>query len=294
MPSSQKARGDTEPKKTTLSSKVANMASATASSELAAMLTAEMEKQRENLKEDMATLIQASLAPIQSSIASFREMVDTLGQRVTSVEITAGENFEALSRVEKAVSELQAVNATLVDHIDDLENRSRRANLRIINVPEGSEPNGDMVTFVSTLLKDMMGNQVFATLPELDRAHRALMQKPKDGQPPRAIIVAFHKYQDREKALRWARQNVMQYKGHALRLYPDLSANLSKKRAAYKNVKSALYQKGIQFRLLYPARLRVSYGGDTLMFETPSEAEAFYTRSIERKAGISAGLEHED
>lgn len=291
MPSSQK-----EPKKSTLSSRVANMAAAsnTASNELAGMLTAEMGKQRENLKEDMAALIQASLAPIQSSIASFREIVDTLGQRVTSVEITAGENFEALSKVEKTISELQAVNATLVDRIDDLENRSRRANLRIINVPEGSEPNGDMVTFISTLLKDTMGNQVFATPPELDWAHRTPMQKPKNGQPPRAIIVAFHRYQDRERALRWARQNKMLYKGHALRLYPDLSANLSRKRAAYKTVKSALYKKGIQFRLLYPARLRVSYGGETLMFETPLDAEAFYARRIERKADISDGPENED
>ncbi|XP_078134293.1 potassium channel, subfamily K, member 16-like [Sander vitreus] len=186
--------------------------------------------------------------------------------------------------------ETEAANATLIDRIDDLENRSRRANLRVINVPEGSEPNGDMVTFISTLLRDMM----FATPPVLDRAHRALMQKPKDGRPPRAIIVAFHRYQDRERALRWARQNEMQYKGHALRLYPNLSANLSRKRVAYKNVKSALYQKGVQFRLLYPARLRVSYGGETLMFETPLEAKAFYTQRIERKASTSADPEHED
>ena len=161
-------------------------------------------------------------------------------------------------------------------------------------MPEGTEPNGDMVTFISTLMKDTMGNQVFATLPELDRAHRALMQKPKDGQPPRAIIVAFHRYQDREKALRWARQNEMLYNGHSLRLYPDLSANLSKKGAAYKTVKSALYKKGIQFRLLYPARLRVSYGGETLMFETPLDAEAFYARRIERKTDIANGPGDED
>ena len=115
MPSSQKTKGDTEPKKSTLCSRVANMATASARNELVAT--------------HMATLIQASLAPIQSSIASFREMVDTLGQRVTSVEITTGENFEALSKVEKMISELQAVNATLVDPIDDLDNHSRRANL---------------------------------------------------------------------------------------------------------------------------------------------------------------------
>ena len=67
MPSSQKNKVDTGPKKSTLSSRVANLVMAGASNELTVMLTAKMEKQRENLKEDMATLIQASLAPIQSS-----------------------------------------------------------------------------------------------------------------------------------------------------------------------------------------------------------------------------------
>lgn len=247
MPGTGKAKDE---KKSTLSTKVANMAVAAANNDLAQMLAGEMEKQREHLREDMASLIRLSLAPIQSSIATFNELVDTLGHRVTSVEATTGENFEALCKAEKAIADLQTLNATLVNRIDDLENRSRRANLRIINVPEDSESKGDMLTFVSKLLDKTMGNHVFTTPPELDRAHRTLTQKPKAGQPPRPIIVAFHRYQDRERALRWARQNEVLYKGKALRFYPDLSASLSKKRAAFKTgVNAALYQKGICFRL---------------------------------------------
>lgn len=157
------------------------MANSDANNELDMVLAAEMGKQCENLREDMAALIQSSLAPIQSLITTFQETVDTLGQRVTSVETTAVENFEALSKAEKAISDLQTLNATLLDRINDLENRSRRANLRIINVPEGSETRGDMVAFVSALLNETMGSRVFAKSPELDRAHRALRQKPREG-----------------------------------------------------------------------------------------------------------------
>lgn len=56
-------------------------------------------------------------------------------------------------------------------------------------------------------------------------------------------------------------------KGKTFRLYPDLSVTLSRKRAAFRSVKAALYQKGIQFRL------RKSY--ETSMFESPADAEAF-------------------
>lgn len=290
-----KKESETKKPSRTLSSKVANMANAANDNDLAVMLATEMEKQREHFKEDMASLIKTSLAPIQASIANFHEMVDTLGRRVAAVETTAGDNFDALFKAEKAINELQTLNAALVDRIDDLENRSRRVNLHIINVPEDSETKGDsdMMTFVSTLLKDKMGN-LFTSPPELERAHRAMVQKPKKGQPPRPIIVAFHRFQERDRALRWARQNDVVYEGNTLRFYPDFSAHLSKKRAAFKNVKAALYQKGIQFRLLYPASLCVTYGGETLMFETPAEAETFYSQKVERNLDIQAVSEQED
>ncbi len=65
-----------------------------------------------------------------------------------------------------------------------------------------------MVKFTSDLLKDVMGEQVFEKPPELERAHRALAPKPRDDQPPRPIIVCFHRYQDKEQALRWVRNDL--------------------------------------------------------------------------------------
>ncbi|KAL0150370.1 hypothetical protein M9458_054187 [Cirrhinus mrigala] len=121
------------------------------------MLTTELEKQSEHLKEDMSALIKSSLTPIQLSIESFQETVDAFGKRLATVETTAGENFEALSKAEADIAALKATNEALLDRLDDLENRSRRANLRIINVPEDSDIGTDMVKFTSDLLKDVMG-----------------------------------------------------------------------------------------------------------------------------------------
>lgn len=268
----------------TLSNKVASMAAAVSTGDIATLLAAEMEKQREHLKMDMTALIKTSLAPIQASIANFQEMVDDLDKRVTAVESTAGENFDSLFRAEQDITNLKKLNATLTDRIDDLENRARRVNVRIINVPEGSEKKADnMVTFVSTLLKDYMGD-TFPTLPKLERAHRVNPRKLKkkgNKATPRPIIAAFHNYEDRERVLSWARRNEMIFEEHTVRFYPDLSAHLSRKRAAFKNIKAALYRKGIKFNLLYPARLRVHYGEDEPhIFDTPDEAEEFLTQKL--------------
>ena len=71
---------------------------------------------------------------------------------------------------------------------------------------------------------------------------------------------------EKEKVLRWAREHGLTYKGSKLRVYPDLSAVLSRKRAAYKDIKRTLFEKGIRFQLLYPARLRTNYNNKTLTF----------------------------
>lgn len=138
-----------------------------------------------------------------------------------------------------------------------------------------------------------MGN-LFTTPPDLDHVHQALAQKSVKVQSPRPIIGAFYRYQARERVLRWPRQNDVVYKGNTLRFYPDHSTNLSKKHAAFKNIKAAFYRKGIQFRLLYSARLQVSYGGETLIFETPADAETFYSQQVEGSINILASSEQED
>ena len=73
-----------------LSSKEASTMSAASTNDLATMISTEMEKQCDHIKEDMAAL----MVPIQAFIATFQEMVDTLGKRFTSVETTAVKNLK--------------------------------------------------------------------------------------------------------------------------------------------------------------------------------------------------------
>lgn len=93
LPHYKMKTADQDPKRTSISSKLAKMATAAsvANEEFSLnMLTTELEKQREHLKEDMSALIKASLAPIQLSIESFQETVDAFGKRLATVETMAG------------------------------------------------------------------------------------------------------------------------------------------------------------------------------------------------------------
>lgn len=73
---------------------------------------------------------------------------------------------------------------------DDLQNRLRTNNVRVFQVPEGSEQ-GDVGAFVKQLLP-----KVLKLPPDLDikikRAHRSLLSRPTDPPaPPRSLIVRF-------------------------------------------------------------------------------------------------------
>lgn len=243
-------------------------------------LVSELTKQRNSIREDICGLIQEFIGPLQSSINALRETVDEFQGRLVSMESRVGENFEKLIAAEKVISTLQTQNSSLLDRIEDLENRSRRSNLRIVNIPEGSENNQDPVKFISEMLKEVTGTEVFDEPPILERAHRSPGQKPTVGRKSRPFVVCFHRFQDKERLLRWSRSHEIQYKGTAVRIYPDLSAALSKKRASYNSIKQSLYQKKIRFQLLYPARLRVTFEEETFIFNSPEEAKLFYDQRV--------------
>lgn len=130
-----------------------------------------------------------------------------------------------------------------------------------MGLPSGSSIGGSLLEFISKLLQTVIGNNVFPTAPELDRAHRTLAPKPALGQRPRAVIIRFHRYQDKERVLRWARlqKEDIKFDGNRILFFPDMSASLAKRRATFK---TKFFTAGITFSLRHPVRLCIIVNGD--------------------------------
>lgn len=84
----------------------------------------------------------------------------------------------------------------LMDHLDDLENRGRRKNIRIVGLPENAE--GDhAVKFFEFWLPNSLGIQTKLGRMKIERAHRIPGGPVKTVSPyPRAVLVRFHNYVD--------------------------------------------------------------------------------------------------
>ncbi len=153
-------------------------------------LTSLLEEHRAALSTEFKT----ALTSLEVKLDLVQAAVSDHGSRITSLESNADLVSERIQSLETICAELTENYTKLKAKTSDLDGRSQRNNIRIIGLPESVEGPRPTV-FFSEMLLEVMGEQVLSSPPELDRAHRALVAKPKQGGKPRAVIVRFHRYQ---------------------------------------------------------------------------------------------------
>lgn len=155
---------------------------------------------------------------------------------VQELEHWATDHSSRIDELEATVSMLTTQVKCLDDWCEDLEGRIRRNNIRVLGVPEGLE--GPRATvFVAQLVQDLLGLEK----PLLDRAHRTLWEKPKEGSLPRLFVARVHFFPVRTLILQRAGEaSPLLYKGKRISIFPDYTSSVAKKRAAFSTVKRIL------------------------------------------------------
>lgn len=243
----------------------------------------------ESLKNDIFGKIDESAAILRSEILSVRQelksSVEPLQRAVEAHEATMRDLEHAATDHSTRIDELEATVGMLTsqvkrldDKCEDLEGRSRRNNIRVMGVPEGLE--GPRATdFVAQLLRDLLK---LDEKPLLDRAHRILRERPKEGTPPRPFVVRVHFFHIRSQILQRAGESSpLLYNGKRISIFPDYTSSVAKKRAAFVPVKRILHSyPGVKFGLLFPATLRITMpNGTSHRFEDPTVATDFVNKN---------------
>ena len=84
---------------------------------------------------------------------------------------------------------------------------------------------------------------------------------------PRHIIIKMAKFQDKERILKIAREKKeLTYKGASIRLATDFSMEMLQARRKWQEIFQVMKSKGLQPRLLYPARLSIKTEGQIRSF----------------------------
>uniref|UniRef100_A0A3B4ZN95 L1 transposable element RRM domain-containing protein n=1 Tax=Stegastes partitus TaxID=144197 RepID=A0A3B4ZN95_9TELE len=198
-------------------------------------------------------------------------------KRIAETENRISDGEDRTTTLEKKLAELEQKFKILTDRAEDNENRSRRDNIRILGLREGTEGN-QPVDFFATWLPDVLGLETKRGTMKIDRAHRAL--GPRKENYNRPIIIKLHNFSDKQRILAAVRKKgEISYQGDKIYIRQDLSTQVREARRQFNGVCERLIQRGLRFQMRYPASLCFTFNGEERCFKSPREAEEFLSKN---------------
>lgn len=220
--------------------------------------------------------IKTSVASVEISLSNLSNRASDLEKRMDEAETRISATEDSYSNQDTQLSAMQKTVDLLRLKVDDLENRGRRKNLKIVNLPEKAEGSTPLADFLQSSLPTLIGLPADFPALEIERAHRTLAPTPVGNKPPRSILVRFLRYSQKEAVLKAAlKKRDILYDGFRLRFYSDLSAEVLRKRREFDAVGKQMARRNMYRGFAYPARLRCLYNSQIRLFDSPESAAAF-------------------
>ena len=197
-------------------------------------------------------------------------------QRISQLEDSLAAAELAIRKADKTNTALAKTIETLLAKTDDLEDRGRKNNAILRNLPENVGAGQPLFDFVQQRLP------IWLNLPpgkplELECVHRSGGETPEAGKSPRPIYIRFLRYTDRERVLQAAKAatTTIQEGSASLFFHRDLAAGIRRQRSGFNAAIKVLIGKGMFRGFAYPSKLRALHNNSIQLFDTPQEAEKF-------------------
>lgn len=159
-------------------------------------------------------------------------------------------------------------------HLEVLDNRGRRYNIRVRGILESVEMDQIMLALqrVFNSLLDRPEDKAI----DFVRAHRALRAKGPDSQPPCDIICCLHSFSLKEEIMRKARSNErIIFNGETIMLFQDLSQITLKNRRAMRPLLDKLRERDLRYTWRFPFALLVNHNGKQHILRSPVDLLEF-------------------
>ncbi|KAL0148768.1 hypothetical protein M9458_055946 [Cirrhinus mrigala] len=238
---------------------------------------------RADFKNDMDEFRLALQEEMQKELNEFREEINQKFKdlsndlqattvRVTEVEQRAADIEEWNGAASDALLDILEKQREMQEKLTDLESRSRRNNLRIYGITEGSE-GSNLQEFVTNLIKSELGLPLSDTGLGIQRCHRALAPKPPRDAPPRSLVLCFLEHRTKEQVLHTAwRKKEVRLEGKRIYFDHDYPSEILMRRKIYAGILKELKTKCIRFQTPHPAKLKVFFENGTKIYESAADA----------------------
>ncbi len=196
--------------------------------------------------------------------------------QVDSVQAAARED-------RRAVTDLRNQLERLTEKMMDMEDRSRRNNVRLVGLPEGAEGSyeaGFLRVNLSKWIPSLKGRDI-----EIDRAHR-VYDGGRGSDRPRTLIFHVLRWHDRSEILKGARQAYpvkCAQDNVTLLFFPDFSPATTIRRKAFNLVLKKMTALGLQPFLICPVMIKLRHKGEQKSFDSLQKAEDFISSLSQQK-----------
>lgn len=182
-----------------------------------------------------------------------------LSTRIGGIEKEVSKLQEKFSSMEVKMGPMQSTIASLALQVLDLENRSRRSNIRIRGVPE-SIKQADLANTVTSIFNFYL-NRAEEEYIEFDRLHRVPGRRSQ-GDRPRDILVKLHYHTTKEDIMQKARdKGPTTVEGAEVILLQDLAKKLLEMRRVVKPLLKLITSKQADYRWLFPFGVNIRFRG---------------------------------
>ncbi|CAH2223240.1 Hypothetical predicted protein [Pelobates cultripes] len=214
------------------------------------------------LKECLDQQLEQIKIEMQGSFANLKQDILSIGQRV-KVHEQKIENLEfLLQKYSETIEKQQMKINDLEERTTNIEDRGRRNNLRIRNIPE-SILQENLAIYLTEFFKNLKIKR------KNERIHRLYKPRTLPDDLPRDVIIACHSYSFREKILKASRQTGRdQDKFKYIKVFPDLSFQTRKARKQFLPVTLRLRENNLKYRWGFPTKLIVTKDRVTHTFDS--------------------------
>lgn len=248
------------------------------------MIATDMTAKEANLEELISLIRRIMREELDEAINRLQPQLNAVKEQVLVCATKIGEIEASLCNFDSRITKLEGVNESLRKDNDELkekterlESHNRKYNVRVMGLTSDVEK-GNPTSYMSQLLKELFSDKLQLE-PGVEVAHR-VGSKSKSGQ--RVMIVRLQRLVVRDEIVRIAKEErVLEVRGMKLRFFPDISTEMAKIRASFRDVRKKLWSAGVKHGIIHPATLILTFKGDTKKFSNHLAAETYLKTVIE-------------
>lgn len=209
------------------------------------------------------------LEDFRSMMTDLKSGIQSLVSRTEHIESKMADFAKSHNLLIDSHAALEEEVGRLSTKVLDLEDRSRRNNIRLRGIPESVPPEA-----LNQFLTDMM-SETLPTLKEqdlvIDRIHRIPKPRHLPAHLARDTIARIHFYHVKENFLKGLRsQPQLSDKFKVVSIFPDLSAATMLRRREFAPYTRLLRDNGISYKWGFPVKLIVFRDNNPVLFQDPA------------------------